>query len=302
MTTLKQLKPVFNFAKKQVRPLLTRAVVDEDTIRITDLETIIEIKDNFGLEKGFHNIRTLGLTNPVSNDIEDYPINLFDFDLDPVFTFPWTQKGIESFLPFCSTDETRLNLNAVAINEGHIVATDGHILKFEALNKEVVGDSYIMPSDSLIVLNKLLKKYKIKDTFTVLLNEEILVVKNDKFNFRARLIQREYVQWKRILPEQYKFEFTVNNWLDVNELKPLFDRRNAITIKLNKGIVIATVRGHNKKYTIGQCPTDLNDTIGFNAKLFDICVAKSVNDITVKFNSALTPMLINNNIGMPLKV
>ncbi len=302
MATLKQLKSVFSFVTKTTRPLLTRAVVGMNNLMLTDLDTIIEFNDNFGLEKGFYDIKTIGLTNPVDEDIDEYPHGLFNFDINEIFSFSWSQKGIESFLPFCSKDETRRNLNGVAINLNHLVATDGHVLKCESLGENKTDESFIMPLESLQILNKLLKKYKTKDRFMFYLNEEYFVVKNDNFNFKGRLIKREYPKWQAVIPNKYQHEFTINNWLDYKELKPLFNRNNAIKIELNEGAVVVTIHGHDKTYIIGQCPHALSLKFGFNAKLFDTCVENNKEEIKVKFNNELAPMLINDNIGMPLKI
>ena len=178
MTTLKQLKPLFNYAKKQTRPLLTRIVVDNVSIKITDLETTIRIQDNFGLKVGYHDINTLGLTKPIENieDIKDYPYYLFDFKIDELYSLKISQETIQSFLPFCSKDETRIYLNGIAI-----VATNGHILKFEPLANKT-DHSFIIPYTSLVILNTLLKKYKIKDDITMLFNEECLIINHEYFN------------------------------------------------------------------------------------------------------------------------
>lgn len=302
MTTLKQLKSVFSFANKTNRLLLTRVVVGVNNLILTDLDTMIEVKDNFNLEKGFYDIKTIGLTSSVDGDIDEYPHYLFDFNMDEIFSFSWSQKGIESFLPFCSKDKTRRNLNGVAVNLNHLVATDGYVLKCESLGENKTDESFIMPFESLQILNKLLKKYKMKDRFMFYLNEEYLIVKNDNFNFKAKLIQINYPKWKAVIPNKYQHEFTVNNWLDVKELKPLFNRTNAIEIELNNGVVVATIKGYDKTYTIGQCPNTLSLKFGFNAKMFDTCVENNKEKIKVKFNNELAPMLINNNIGMPLKL
>lgn len=302
MITLKQLKPALNFIKKAHRPILSKVAILGNTLLLTDLETTIEILDNFGLAAGLHDINTLGLVKPTYENELDYPGHNFSFEIDSVYSFSFSQKDIESFLPFCSKDEIRLNLNGVAIANDHLVATNGHILKYVSLGENKSEFNYIMPATSLKILNGLLKKYKIKDEFTVHLNEETMIVRNEKFNFKAKLIQREYPKWSAIIPKEYKHEFTVNNWINVRELKPLFNRKNAIEIRLGQGQAVATVRGHDETYIIGQCPNLLEYSISFNAKLFNSCIAKNKGEITIKYNNNLSPVLVNNNICMPLKL
>jgi len=164
MITLKQLKPALNFIKKQRRPILTQVLVDKNGMNLTDLESFLTIKDSFDLSYGLHDINTLGLIDNPKNNIDDYPIidkkhyitNKFAFHLDQ----------IETFLKFTSKDETRLNLNSIAITKKGVVSTDGHKMLFIENNIEIEID-FILPASALKTLVKLLKKFKIKDAFLI---------------------------------------------------------------------------------------------------------------------------------------
>ena len=301
MVTLQQLKSTFNFIKKFPRKLLTRVFVDGTSIMLTDLETIIRIKDNFGLKNGFHEVDTLGLVNnPTTDDIEDYPSHLFEFEFDSEYSFELSQQKLQSFIPFMSKDETRPMLNSLAINNDHLVATTGFILKFEEL--EVSTDNeYILPSSSLIILNKLLKKYKIKDDNNIQLNGEYFLVDNKYFTFKSKLILRDYPKWGAIVPSKFNNNFIINKWINIKELKPLFNKSNAIEIKLEHGNVNLRIKKYDAVYKIGECDPNIDFTFGFNAKLLDHCL-NSAGDNLVKYNNEYAPFLINNNIGMPLKL
>ena len=301
MTTLKQLKPVLNSLKSKCRPILNNVYVENGKMVMTDMETTLEVNDCFNLEEGFHAIETLGLigaNKEISKD--DYPLIDFTFDY-PVDQFKWSQNSIESFLPFTSNDETRIFLNGIAVNDGHLVATTGHILKYEKIDNDITSN-YIMPRTSLKILNNLLKKFKVKEDITIKLNEGYMLTKNEYFTFKCRLIQRDYPKWLAVVPTKYAHEFVIDNKLDVKELKPLFNpRTNGIKITLLSGKVFAAISGYDQNYLIGHCDEDLDFTIGVNAMYLDTCLNGS-NISVVKFNNGLSPMLANNNIVMPLKI
>ena len=237
MTTLKQLKPLFNKFKKSHRPILNNVLVDSEGIKVHDLETTLLIKDNFGLEHGLHNIETLGLVGPGDKDVEEYP--LLTLEIDPVDKVKVNLEEIDTLLPFVSSDETRLQLNGIAINSNNLVACDGHTLKNKELNQNVKND-YIIPKDSLKLLSKVMKKFKIPKTnnFNIHLNEQFAVIDNHKFTLVSKLIQRDYPKWKAVIPVKYKNEIKITNWINFKELKPLFNKRTfACKLELNEGKV-----------------------------------------------------------------
>ena len=303
MTTLKQIKPVFKkLTKGAVRPALQNVLVKGGRIFATDLETSVIVKESFGLEDGMYNVNTLGLVDGSTEGIEDFPLHQLDVELDPVDTFELSSYLIESLLPFTSKDETRLQLQGIAINSGHYVACDGHTLKAVKTSNEV-NNNYIIPSSSLSILVQLLKRYKVVVPFKCLVNEEYLVIDNEFFSFKSRLIRREYPKWQVVVPSRFSKEALITNWINFKELKPLLDtRNNSSRLEFKNGDVTLIIKGHeNNKYIIGNCDSQLDDVIGFNLQYLDRAAGKS-SEFTLKYNNELSPVEVNDSIVMPLKL
>ena len=309
MTTLKQIKPVFNFIKKQSRPILSKIKVENNTLFLTDLETNLEIKNSFELAPGLHDVSTLGLVEPTQENIDDFPM-FCDETNNPSDVIQLNSNTIDEFMPFISKDETRLHLNGLAVNNNHLVATNGHYLKKQKLeinNK----DDYIIPSKSLEILSKLLKKYKIKTNVDVKLTDTFAYVVTDDFKLSSRLILREYPRWQAVLPKSTENEFTIDNWVNFKEIKPLFNKYSfASRIKLENGLVKFKVMNESlnikDEYTIGKCDDSLNFEVGFNAKYIDT-VMKKQKSMTFKYDNELRPVVFENDsntngVVMPLKI
>ena len=256
MITLKQIKPIFNYIKKSTRSILTNVLVTNKGIHCTDLETYILIKDKLGLDNGLHQVNTLGLVKGLDN-IDDYPT--YNFIIKEVESENLNLDLINLILPFASDDETRLNLCGVAFNKGYLVATDGHTLRSHEFAMKL-DNSYIIPSASLKILCKLLKKYKINDSFNCKLNEEYMLIDNEYFSFKCKIIQREDPKWQCIVPAKFKHEIIISNWVDYKELKPLLDNyRNVSTIEIKKGEVVFKIKGVDNEYIIGNCGKNIEE-------------------------------------------
>tara|TARA_R100001086_G_scaffold245229_1_gene175884 strand:- start:48 stop:956 length:909 start_codon:yes stop_codon:yes gene_type:complete len=302
MTTLKQLKPILNYVKKEVRPIIRNILVTDKGLIATNFETMLLIKNTFGLKSGLHDIETLGLINdPSLDNIEDYPI--VEFELDPLDKVSTTFQMLNNLLPFCSKDETRIHLSGIAVDNDSLVACDGFTLNYYALNQDI-KHNYIIPNSSIELLLKLIKKFKIESKEIVLkLNEEYLLIENENFSLLSRLIARDYAKWNGVIPKKYSNSFEVTNWIDYKELKPLFNKRtNACSIQLKKGKVLLNIPNYPKeKKVIGTCDESLKTEIGFNVKYLDRA-ANGCNQFTIRFNNELSPTSVNNAIVMPMKL
>lgn len=296
---LKQLKPKLNFIAKNVRPRLTQIKVNKDSLECHDLETYVKIKNNYGMSEGLQNFKTLGLTNS-TNDVDEYPtLNIDRFHTESLLI---DLDKLETCLKFASKDETRLYLNGVAINKSHLVATDGHTLKAYKIDDHLESN-YIMPRTSLTVLIKLLKGFKYKGIVRLELNETWASVDNAKFTFSMRLIQREFPNWKNVIPQGYNHIIKIDNFNITKEAKPLFKeckRSNACRMVGSEGSVFLIPRNYpNERFLIGKCDHDFE--IGFNYSYLERGADKK-NAFTFKYNGDLLPCEFNEAIIMPLKL
>lgn len=306
MTTLKNILPIFkSLTKGATRPILSQVYVSGGAIKATDLETSIVIKTAFGLNDGLHVVKTLGLVDGVNDEelIADFPHRLFPASFSESDSFTMNLELIESLLPFASKDETRINLNSIAINDGHFVACDGHTLKaVEIKEKATIEGDYVIPRTSMGLLVRLLKKYKIKGDFKCLVDNDYFYLDTDYFTFSARLIQRQYVKWSSVIPKSFSKTATIEQWIDFKELKPLLNTRKSSRIEFKNGEVTLIIAGYeNNKYTLGYCDKELDDTIGFNLEFLNRAAGKQ-KVFNFQFNNELAPVMVNNSIIMPLRL
>lgn len=295
MVTLKQIKPIFNFIEKNTKSMLRNIMVNANGMIAYDFETMILIKDNYGLRHGFQEHSTLGLLDSFTTDEDDYPL----MDLSVEGSKVTMSLGIiESLLPFASKDETRIFLNGIAINAGHFVATDGCCLKAIKVESEL---ECIIPATSLKILVRLLKLYKIKDSFDCSVNDEYFTVSNEHFTFKARLIQRDFAKWQAVIPRAYISEMHIVEWIDYKELKPLFNMKSSCSLECKEGKVILNIIGRDKSYVVGHCEPEMNEVLGFNVTYIERAAAGS-RSFKIKFNNALASTEINEAIVMPLRL
>lgn len=300
---LEQLKTKLRHLKKAYRPILNHVHISNLGIYCTDLETNILIKNNYGLKEGLKLLDTLSteIDLPSNVEISEYPI----IDVDKIKGETITVKIDDLFRvnQFSSNDETRMFLNCVCFDVDHMVAVDGHKLKAIELDKKL-KHSYLVPNTSLKILKGLLGGYKIKDTISFKLSENYAWIDNEFFTMKIRLITREFPKWRTILPKKFEYEFKIDKPIDFKALKPVIN-------KYNKRIILESVSGtvylkldEVKDYQgiiIGTCSSSENFIIGVNAEYLDLA-ANGEKQYSVKFNSSLSPLLINEAIVMPLKV
>ena len=296
---LKQLKPKLNFIKKNARPILTMVKVTKNSLEVNDLETYVTIKYNHGLSEGLHRYDTLGLVaGEGAANLDEYPLAPIGTYQDVILV---SLSDLEHTLKYASKDETRLQLNGIAIDSGYMVATDGHTLNRVKLNEKTSRD-YIMPRTSLTVLIKLLKGYKLTGIVRIEFNDSHALVENAQFKVSMSLMERDYPKWQAIIPISFKNEIDVSDMPDFKDFKLLLDKRsNACSIKASEGYVCLVPKLHpDNSYVIGAYTGD-DFELGFN---FDYLVRAANKDksFKIKFNKLLRPCEVNGSIVMPLKL
>lgn len=297
ITDITKLKTTLNFINKTSRPILRNVLVKDDSIILTDIDNHIKLKSNYGLKNGLHKLDTIGLIDPDLSDLENYPVINFDPTIKESFKI--CLSDLESLLPFCSKDYTRVNLQGIAVNEGHLVACDGYTLKaieLEYSNKE----NYLINRDSVSILIKLLKKFSIKDKISFKFSSDFLLVDTDAFTFVSRLVDREYPRWKVLFPNKYNLKGTVTSWINIKTIRPLLDKKtNRVQIVADNNQLVLSLYGHdNHKYVIGE--TTDSFVIDFNLELLDRAASQN-KEFEIKLNNSMTPALVNDAIVMPLK-
>jgi DNA polymerase III sliding clamp (beta) subunit (PCNA family) len=298
----KKLKTKLKFINgKYARPILKHIEVTPHGLTCTDLETSIFIKDTFNLAVGYQHIDTLGLAPSIPQDSfpqDSFPLISFDVDAPEDHV---TVKLHDLFYcsKFASNDETRLHLNCVAFDSGHMIGIDGHTMR--TFPTTTLSESYLIPRTSLKVLEGLIKGYKVKGDVTIIFKEGHAFINTDFFTFKARLIQREFPKWKLVVPKKFANILTLSNIPKYSAIKPLLNKRtNAVHIICENEKLSLVIPGHELSFDLGTY-LGKDFIIGINmAYLERACNGQST--VEFKFNNELSPLLINEAIVMPLKV
>lgn len=294
---LNQLSTLLKRAKNS-RAILNYCNVTPEGIYATDLETTILIKNKYNLDQGIHLIEKLGEFSRPDNTglINEYPSLNSKYAINDKQTI--TVAALTTLLKHVSKDQTRLLLNSVYFTKSHAVATNGFHLRYFDLN-ESLKESYIVPRESIELLLKLCKSFKLTNA-SIAFSEDWAVVDNEFFRWESRTIQREYLRYQAVIPKKLAHSFNVTNWIDLKELKPHLNKRSyACKIKGIENNVFLSIPETDIKIVIGDCDSDFE--IGFNLLFLDIA-SESKKSFKVGFNDNLSPCLVNESIVMPLKL
>lgn len=225
-----------------------------------------------------------------------------------------------------STDETRVNLNGIYIqqleNKLRAVAIDGHRLalldvnNFESTNP-VLNDGVIIPKKGILEIKKLAEGYADSE-FTIFLDESFIYISlEDECYLSVRLIAREYPKYQTVIPS--KTSYTIN--LDRNALYDAVKRirllsnekTNAVKFSITQTELKISADHPSLGHATETLPLDYSGQemeIGFNAKyMLDSLNTLDVSEVSYEFNNELSPVIIRSNeaenflgIVMPLKI
>lgn len=295
---LEQLKSKLSYLKKNKWPILNMIQVLPDGLQCSDLETDIEIKNNYGLSEGLQKLDTLGLL-PSDKSLESEFPPLFITNNHARDNVTVKLDDLFYCLKFASSDETRLYLNCVAFDNSAMVAIDGHTLK--SFKTKELSESYLIPKTSLKVLEGLIKGFKIKETITFSFDDSFAYSDNEFFSFKARLIKREFPKWTSVIPVKFQNNFLMTDLPSLKTIKPLLNPKTSMVkiVSINKKLSLV-IPEQDLNYPIGEYQGE-NFQLGINMNYLErACNGEKL--VCVKFNNELSPLEINNAIVMPMKI
>ncbi|MCA0972349.1 DNA polymerase III subunit beta [Halobacillus litoralis] len=216
-----------------------------------------------------------------------------------------------------STSETRPILTGVHVKlengELEFIATDSHRLASRKIPLEQTEEknlpSVVIPGKSLTELNKILQDSE--DTIEISVTENQVLFRTKHLYFLSRLLDGNYPETSRLIPEQSKTVVTI----DAKELLNSVDRASLLA-KENRNNVVRLITKENDHLEItGNSPevgnvveevlakeVDGEDLkISFSAKyMMDALKAVDHDQVKVEFTGAMRPFLIrpvdNNQI------
>ena len=215
-------------------PILTNICFADSKIIATGLDMTLVMKTghNLNLTVPMNILKLVIKSKPKTLNFEklsdgkakiNYDNKSISFNSEDVSEFPnfpkgkfktvamWSKEVIKTLhdqLPYCSTDETRMTLNGVYVNQNHHIetcATSGHVLKLikdidpEKKSKLSADFTGIIPKRVLQILSRFVLK------------EVNVAVREDQFRFTldkdlelfVRKIEGEYPKYENVIPKEH---------------------------------------------------------------------------------------------------
>ena len=238
---------------------------------------------------------------------DEYPIIKKDINRN---SFVIKQKSFKDMINStsfaCSQDDSRPILKGclLELNGDRLtcVALDGFRLAVCKKNvEEATGNiKAIVPARALIEITRLIDKDE--DYVAVIIQDNSVMIEIDNTVFTTRLLEGEYIDYKKIVPQNYLTTFKVN--------------KNALFNSIERASVLARVMKNIIKFDIHENYVDVSSdsdlgnvkeevlinlegkdlTIAFNSKYLIDCL-RVINDEFVNFNlnSSIAPCVIKSN-------
>ena len=268
------LIPVEQFKKIADKNSITDISFEDETVKITT-------------DKG-----VFSLHSPLSE--LDFPI--YDADFDVAFSFT-IDKEIKGLKHFTGTDELNLKLAGLYFDDGNVVATDAHKLKW--LNRDVKG-------------NKIVSReiYNLPEgEYMVSFGKEYAKFEIDGMAFIFRLIDATFPNYKAAIPneEENSIHFTASRRELIEQLEncliAIEDGVNVVEIS-TAGTLRTKERNGNGTYE-GKVSTSHNEAMKVCFSIDHLLQAlktASENKITFKLRDEVRAVLINDDtLIMPVK-
>jgi DNA polymerase-3 subunit beta len=200
----------------------------------------------------------------VSNDAVKFEMTIGDF-----------KSMIKQTIFSVSDDQTRYFMNGVFFeksdNKFIMVATDGRRMAYA--EKEILGvvddfEGIIIPDK---ILNLILKHSSDEGNISISIKENMIFFTFGSFNFSSKLIEGQFPNYRRVIPENLLYQFTV----DRKEILDAFRRVALLIEKKNKRIFFKLT---NNSLSV---VTDSTDTGMAEEEV--VCKYEG-EDITIAFN------------------
>jgi DNA polymerase-3 subunit beta len=246
------------------------------------------------------------------------------------YTFPTSQdmskvnfngqllkSGFETIIPSIDGNSPKYELTGglVSISEKNItfVSTDTKRLTIveETLEEENSSDlEFIIPRPAMIEIPKLFD-----GDIEFLYNEEFVIIENKEKFFFTKLVSGTYPVWKRIVPKELAYEFSLNKIEIIEKIKLISSVSSSIKISFTKkGITFKTLDYQNvnsEAETFIEMELTIPESfeLGTNSRFIMDFLNHIDNDseeFTFGFNKANRPfVLLNKNIKsviMPINI
>lgn len=204
-----------------------------------------------------------------------------------------------------STDESKGIILGVLIDIGstclQLVALDGYRL---AITREHVRNEQekqiIIAARILNEVNKVILDSESDEDLDIILDQKKALFLTDDTKIILRMLDGQFIDYKNVIPKEHKVKVKVSRTelLDSIERASLLakdGKNNLIRISVEENCMVVTSRSEEGNVKEELAITKEGDTleIGFNSKyLLDVLKAVTDDEISMEFNSSVSPCLI----------
>ncbi len=287
-----------------------------------NLELIIDENKNLLNVKCEKIDYSLLITSPDEFPLVNFETNKTDLEIKNSEVLNFINKTYHAI----STDETRLNLNGIYLQELdskiRVVAIDGHRLALVDLKEfvgssSVVKDGIIIPKKGVNEIKRLAESNPDKPVSISIDEAFIYFSTNKEYFLSIRLIAREYPKYQTVIPSKTAFVFKVDKTSLLNAVKRIRilsnEKTNGIKFSLKTNELVLSANHPSYGNASEVLPIDYNGAdieIGFNAKyMIDSLSVLSDSEVIFEFNNELSPIIVRTQdlpdflgIIMPLKL
>ncbi|RTQ93754.1 DNA polymerase III subunit beta [Lysinibacillus telephonicus] len=247
----------------------------------------------------------------IGSDASEYPL-LPEVSTDRQFSIPadLLKSIIRETVFAVATSESRPVLTGVNWqiqgNELICVATDSHRLARRKTNLEHLPtdvSSVVIPGKSLNELNKILGEST--DAVEIVITNQQVLFKTENVLFFSRLLEGNYPETSRLIPEEFKTDITINGKsllqaIDRASLLAREDRNNVVRFETLEGNVIEI---SSNSPEIGKVEEQIQVEslegehlkISFSAKyMMEALKAIDGQDVVIQFTGAMRPFILRS--------
>ncbi len=240
---------------------------------------------------------------------EEFPAINFEIGENSFVIKQATLKKIIAETTFCcAQDDSRPVLKGCLLDfkeKLEAIALDGYRLALASA--EIVSKSgeksIICPARTLVEISRMLSD---DDAETTLYTQGgMLLVGSEGMTIVSRLYQGEFIKKENVIPSKFTTEIVVNrNELIASAERAAVlirgDKNNLVTLDISAdGVKISSVSEYgNVSEVVAAQTTGFDLVISMNAKfLLDALRALSEDEVTVSFNGAISPFILQNKEG-----
>ena len=258
--------------------------------------------------------------NLISMDPKEFPslpiyedVDLFSVDIDKI------REMIKKTIFAASLDEKRHNLNGVFFEKAgkiiRMVATDGHRLSMmEKEDVEIEGfkldKGIIFPRKGLNELKKILEDDKDNKKVYIGIKDNNCVFKVDRLSMVMRLIEGEFPDYRRLIPDDNDKKFVINKGRFINSLKRVSlvseERLKPVKFYISTGKI--GLRASNADYGEAYDEMEIDYRgpdlmMAFNAGYFvEVLNILDGEEVLIELKDALSPAVLKSKNGSHISV